>query len=227
MKKIVIAISLVAGYVLISSFVAYVLYPEAGPDPSDLPRQGTVVLNPAIKSRFVFRKTAIETEGKIVEWDNFVEPGGGPIDMPHVHLYMRESFEVVDGEVTFVIDGRKQVVKAGERVLVEPGSSHAFVNATDRPAYMISRFEAAADEPWQELAREGRLGDSAFVQLGRVGGMGAASPIQMMVFGRRFQYVGRFNGVPFWLQDVLSFLVTPTARLFGVHAYYPPKKETS
>ena len=84
MKKLAIALSLIVGYVVVSSLFAYVLVPEAGPDPSDLPRRGTIVLNPPTRSRFVFRRTAIETEGKIVEWDNFVEPGGGPINIPHL-----------------------------------------------------------------------------------------------------------------------------------------------
>ena len=81
MKKLAIALSLLVGYMAVSSLFAYVLFPEA-PDPSDFPRRGTVVLNPPIRSRFVFRRTAIETEGKIVEWDNFVEPGGSPINIP-------------------------------------------------------------------------------------------------------------------------------------------------
>jgi quercetin dioxygenase-like cupin family protein len=226
-KKLAIALSVIVGYVLVSSIFSYVLFPEAGPDPSDLPRRGTVVLNPPIKSRFVFRRTAIETEGKLVEWDNFVEPGGGPIDIPHVHPWLRESFDVIDGEVTFVIDGKEQVVKAGSQIVAQPGSVHAFHNLTAHTAYMVSRMEAAADGPWNELAQRGLLVDSEFVQIGRVGGIGAPGPIQMLVFGNRFKYVGRLPGIPGWLQDTLSFLVTPTARLFGVHAYYPPNKSAN
>jgi mannose-6-phosphate isomerase-like protein (cupin superfamily) len=225
-RKLAIALSLIVGYVLVSSLFAYVLFPEAGPYPSDLPPRGTVVLNPPIKSRFVFRRTAIETEGKIVEWDNFVEPGGGPINIPHLHPWMRESFDVIDGEITFVVDGKERVVKAGSRIVIAPGSTHAFQNVTNRPANMITRLEAATEGPWKELANEGRLGDSAFVQFGRVGGMGAASPIQMLVFGRRFNYVARMAGMPIWLQDTLSFLIPPTARLFGIHSYYPPNEST-
>ena len=58
---------------------------------------------------FVYRETFIETAGRKFEWHNFVEPGGGPIDTPHVHLHNRETFRVIDGEIRFVIDGEEHV----------------------------------------------------------------------------------------------------------------------
>ena len=226
-KRIVIGISLIVAYVVVSSVLHYMVFPEPTPDPSDLPRRGTTVINPAISSKFVFRETFIETGGRGFEWDNFVEPGGGPINIPHVHLHNREIFHVIDGEMRFVIDGEERVVRAGDEVVAEPGSVHAFQNPSNSPTYMISRFEPAEDGPWEELARAGLLLDSQFVQIGRVGGMGAVSPIQMMVFGSRFKTVGNLAGPPIWLQKTAAFLVAPTARLFGIRAYYPPRKPGS
>lgn len=221
-KRVAIGVSLVVAYVLVSSVLHYLLFPEPSPDWSDLPRSGAVVANPGIRSKFVYRETFIETAGRKFEWDNFVEPGGGPIDIPHVHLHNRETFRVIDGEIRFVIDGEEHVARAGEEIVAQPGSVHAFQNPSDSPAYMVSRFEPAEDGPWEDLARAGLLLDSQFVQIGRVGGMGAVSPIQMMVFGSRFKTVGNLAGPPTWLQKAAAFLVAPTARLFGVHAYYPP-----
>ena len=75
MKRwLVPAVSLVAAYVGVSSLVHYVLFPEPGPDPSDLPRHGTTVTNEGIHSKFVYRQTSIETAGNVFEWDNYVEP---------------------------------------------------------------------------------------------------------------------------------------------------------
>jgi mannose-6-phosphate isomerase-like protein (cupin superfamily) len=221
-KRVAIGVSLVVAYVLVSSVLHYLAFPERSPDSSDLPRRGTVVANPAIRSKFVYRETFIETTGRKFEWDNFLEPGGGPINIPHVHLHNRETFRVVDGEIRFVIDGVEHVGRAGDVIIAEPGSVHAFQNPTDAPAYMISGFEPAEDGPWEELARAGLLLDSEFVQIGRVGGLGAVGPIQMMVFGSRFTTVANLAGPPIWLQKAGAFLVAPTARLFGIHAYYPP-----
>jgi quercetin dioxygenase-like cupin family protein len=221
-KRAAIGVSLVVAYVLVSSILHYFVFPEPLPDSSDLPRSGATVMNPAIGSRFVYRETFVETTGRKFEWDNFVEPGGGPIEIPHVHPYNRETFRVIDGEIRFVIDGEERVARAGDEIVAEPGSVHAFQNPSGSSAYMVSRFEPVVDGPWEELARTGLLLDSQFVQIGRVGGMGAVGPIQMMVFGSRFKTVGNLAGPPIWLQRAAAFLVAPTARQFGIHAYYPP-----
>src|SRR5215831_6875218 len=68
MKRILAALALVAGYVVISSLCHYVFFPEPGPDPSDLPRRGTTVVNAGIRSTFVYRQTSIETAGRLFEW---------------------------------------------------------------------------------------------------------------------------------------------------------------
>ena len=225
-RKVRTAVLLGAGYVLVSSLFHYVLFPEPDPDPSDLPRSGTTIVNEGIRSRFVYRQTSIETAGQLFEWDNFVEPGGGPIDIPHVHPHMREIFRVIDGEMQFVINGEEHVVKAGEEIVAAPGTEHAFHNVSGKPVYMVSLFEPAEDGPWDGLARRGLLVDAEFVQFERVGGIGRVSPLQMVVFGSRFKQ-GYAAGLPTWIQDVISFLVAPTARLFGFHAYYPPRNPPS
>jgi len=221
-KKLWVTLVAVVGYVAVSSLIHYVLFPEPDPDPSDLPRSGTTVENKGIRSRFVYRQTSIETAGQRFEWDNFVEPDGGPIDIPHVHPHMREIFRVVDGEMQFIVNGEERIVKAGEEIVAPPGAEHAFHNISGKPVYMVSRFEPAEDGPWEDLARRGLLIDSEFVQFERVGGIGRVTPLQLVVFGSRFKQ-GYAPRLPTWIQDALSFLVAPTARLFGFHSYYPPR----
>jgi quercetin dioxygenase-like cupin family protein len=222
-KAIWATVVLVAAYVVISSLFHYVLFPEPGPDPSDLPRSGTTIVNEGIRSTFVYRQTPIETGGRVFEWDSIVEPGGGPIDLPHRHPHLREIFRVIDGDIRFVINGEEHVVKAGEEIVAEPESVHAFQNVSAKPVHMVTRFESAEEGPWDDLARRGLLIDSQFVQLQRVGGIGRVSILQMIVFGSRFKQ-GYAPAIPTWIQDLISFLVAPTARLFGFHAYYPPRK---
>jgi mannose-6-phosphate isomerase-like protein (cupin superfamily) len=169
----------------------------------------------------MWRRTSIETGGRLFEWDNFVEPGGGPIDLPHVHPHMRESFEVIDGEMRFVVDGHEHLVSAGETLVAEPGSVHAFHNVSGRLVHMISRFEPAEEGPWEQLAQQGLLPDNAFVQIERAGGLGSVRAIQMLVIGARFGQ-GYPPGLPEWAWDAVAFAIAPTARVFGVHAYDPP-----
>ena len=56
----------------------------------------------------------------------------------------------------------------------------------------------------------------------RAGGLGRVSPVQMLVFGTRHKQ-GYPPRLPTWAWDAIEFLVAPTARLFGVHVYYPPR----
>ena len=223
MRRLLAAIALVAGYVLISSLCHYVLFPEPGPDPSDLPRRGLTIVNESIRSTFVYRQTSIETAGRLFEWDSLVEPGGGPIAFPHRHPHMREIFRAIDGDIRFVVDGEQRVVKPGEELVVQPGTVHTFQNASSKPVHIVTRFEPAEEGPWDDLARRGLLIDSQFVQLQRAGGLGRVSIVQLIVFGSRFKQ-GYAGAIPAPLQDLVSFLVAPTARLFGLHAYYPPPK---
>jgi mannose-6-phosphate isomerase-like protein (cupin superfamily) len=223
MKRILGVIALVAAYVLISSLFHYVVLPEPGPDPSDLPRRGATIVNEGIHSTFVYRQTSIETAGRLFEWDSLVEPGGGPIAFPHRHPHMRETFRAIDGDIRFVVDGRQRVVQPGEELVVPPGSVHAFQNASASPVHIVTRLEPAEEGPWDDLAHRGLLIDSQFVQLQRAGGLGRVSVVQLIVFGSRFKQ-GYAPAIPAWLQDLISFLVAPTARLFGLHAYYPPQK---
>jgi uncharacterized cupin superfamily protein len=223
--KKALGISLVAilSYIGISSLLHYVLFPVPGPDASDLPRRGVEVINKTISSRFVYRQTFVETEGRFFELDNYVQPGGGPIAVPHVHPHMRERFKVVDGEITFLVDGSEQVVRAGSDIVVEPGSVHAFHNASDDPAYMIASLEAADDRNWEELADRGALPDTMFVVARRAFDRGNSPPLWAVASMSRYKQV-YFPGLPVWVQDTVAFLVAPTARLFGVQAYYPPSE---
>ena len=220
-KAIAICLSLLASYLVISCILNYLVFPEPFADPSDLPRRGTTLVNEGIHSKFVYRRTSIESAGQLFEWDNFVDAGGGPAEIPHVHPHMREVFQIVDGELRFVIDGQERVARAGETVVAGPGTVHAFQNVSGRPVHMISRFEPAEAGPWEQLAEEGLLPDSTFVQIDRAGGLGRVNPVQLLVFGSRHKQ-GYPPHLPTWAWDAIEFLVTPTARLFGWHVYYPP-----
>jgi quercetin dioxygenase-like cupin family protein len=220
-KGVATAITLATTYVLVSSILHYMVFPEPFAAGSDLPRTGATLVNEGIRSRFVYRHTSVETAGRLFEWDNFVEPGGGPREIPHLHPHMREVFQIVDGEVAFVINGQEHVARRGSTVVVQPGAVHAFRNVADHPAHMISRFETVHEGSWTQLAERGLLVDSTFVQINRAGGLGRVSPIQMLVFVSRYKQ-SYPPGLPTWAWDAIAFVIAPTARIFGVHAYYPP-----
>ncbi len=64
-----------------------------------------------------------------------VLPGGGP--PPHIHHCEDESFFVMEGEITFTVNGRTTVAGPGSFVQGPRGIPHAFQNAGSVPARML------------------------------------------------------------------------------------------
>ena len=61
-------------------------------------------------------------------------------DRPELHAHAAEddSFYVLDGELTFTVDGEEVVAGAGTFVVVPPGVPHSFANRGDSVVRMIN-----------------------------------------------------------------------------------------
>src|SRR5262249_47935739 len=82
--------------------------------------------------------TAGETSGRHFGFEAIEPPGGGP--PLHTHANEDEHFTVVEGEVTFHIDGRSQTVAAGGTAFVPRGVPHCFKNCSNRQARLLVLF---------------------------------------------------------------------------------------
>ena len=82
-----------------------------------------------------FLATGQETNGKYALWKALVPPGGGP--PPHVHCREEEGFYVLEGEVTFAVNGERVVAGPGTFANMPVGTPHSFRNESDRPARML------------------------------------------------------------------------------------------
>ena len=97
-----------------------------------------------------FLATGAETDGKYTLIDALVGPGGGP--PPHVHSREEEGFYILEGEITFTIDGERIVAKPGTFANVPVGALHTFKNETDSPARMlISTAPAGIEQMFFEI----------------------------------------------------------------------------
>jgi quercetin dioxygenase-like cupin family protein len=56
----------------------------------------------------------------------------------HVHAGEDDSFYILDGEVTFSVEGEEVVAVPGTFVLVPPGVRHTFANRGDAVARMLN-----------------------------------------------------------------------------------------
>jgi mannose-6-phosphate isomerase-like protein (cupin superfamily) len=66
-----------------------------------------------------------------------IQPGrDGP--EAHVHHAEDDSFFILEGELTFVVEGEEVPAPAGTFVLVPPGTEHTFTNRGDVPVKMVN-----------------------------------------------------------------------------------------
>jgi quercetin dioxygenase-like cupin family protein len=97
------------------------------------PAQGRTVA--VVGDVYRFLATGEDTNGTYALWEAIVPPGGGP--PPHVHSREEEGFYVLEGEITFTVNGQHVVAKAGTFANMPVGTPHAFKNESDRPAKML------------------------------------------------------------------------------------------
>ncbi len=91
-----------------------------------------------------FLATGEQTGGKYAIWEALVPPGGGP--PPHVHSREDEGFYILEGEITFTVDGERTVAGPGTFANMPVGVPHSFKNESDRPARMLLQVAPAGLE---------------------------------------------------------------------------------
>jgi quercetin dioxygenase-like cupin family protein len=118
-----------------------------------------IVVDPVRRQRYRFSRDSGDLIAEVE-----TDPGG---DVPeHVHPVQTEWWEVLAGDVTFVIDGQARRASAGERICAEAGARHAFVNDGSTIAVLTVRVSPAGElqEFLTEAARLAAAG--AFNQRG-------------------------------------------------------------
>jgi quercetin dioxygenase-like cupin family protein len=91
---------------------------------------------------------------------NVTPPGGGP--GPHYHENEDEWFYIVEGKVSFLLNGTWTDMFPGDCVYAPRGSVHAFKNTTDQTIRVfiniapsgLERFFAEAAEWWATPERD-------------------------------------------------------------------------
>ena len=107
----------------------------------------------AVGDKYTILATGEQTGGAYTLADATVPPGGGP--PPHYHTREEESFYVLDGEITFTVDGRTVLGTPGSFVQIPRGTPHAFKNHSARPARMLILCTPAGFEKFMaEFATE-------------------------------------------------------------------------
>ena len=121
------------------------------------PPQGRTVA--VVGDVYRFLATGEDTNGKYAVWEAIVPPGGGP--PPHVHSREEEGFYILEGAITFTVNGEKIVAKAGMFANMPVGTPHSFKNESKKPAKMlISVAPAGLEKMFFEVGQPVKLGET-------------------------------------------------------------------
>lgn len=165
--------------------------------------------------RTVFRQTAQETDGKLLQVDWIAEPRWttGP---DHVHRLQAERFEVMAGELGLRVDGVEHTLRAGEAIVAEAGAPHAAWNAGDTELHVLVDFSPAlrteiAFETLAGLAHDGKTTRTGVPR----------NPLRAALIARHFEDEIFFVRPPLALQKAILGPLAWLARLLGYRPEYP------
>lgn len=172
-------------------------------------KAGEVLVNPN-GDRLVFRKTASDTGGELLEVDMTYRPDSTK-PPEHYHPHQEEHFEVLAGAILTVIDGVERTYMPGEDFTIPAGAPHWMRNTSEEEGKVIwqtrpaMRTETFFETVWG-LAADGKSNINL---------------LQAAVLGQAYADQFRLTSPPYALQRFLFLILAPVGRLFGYQAEYP------
>lgn len=212
MKKMLLWISaFIVGYVLFGALLDKVIFPEPEPESKYYPLEGQVF----VSQTEGFRQTVLKRENSLVWLELTLEPhAAGPPE--HIHTTFPEKFIVAEGALSLLVGGEKKVLRAGESLLIPPGTPHRPFNETDSPVVVKGPLvpEYAIPEQFSVFLTQAY----GFFDESEYNNRPPKALLQMSKFSPK--YDSWLAGPPVILQKALFFVISPTARLIGYRTHY-------
>jgi quercetin dioxygenase-like cupin family protein len=177
-------------------------------------RAGEVLENPISGQRLIFRKTAGDTDGELLEVESVYTKPSPSRPPAHYHPYQEERFEVLSGRGNVVVDGGERTLREGEVLIIPPGTPHemwaegtgARVNWQTRPAMKTEDFF----ETMWGLANAGKTNEK-----------GVPNLLRVAVIAREHSDEFRLVSPPWPAQRALFAVLAPLGGLLGYRARHP------
>lgn len=96
----------------------------------------------------VIRIHGRDTGGVVSAVESHDVPGGGP--PPHIHSREDETFQVIEGEYEFMVDGKKFVAKKGTTIFAPRGLPHTYRYLGQAPGRLMCVITPAGFEGFFE-----------------------------------------------------------------------------
>ncbi len=175
-----------------------------------MPAAGDAVWNPLTGEKALLVESAEETRGARIVADFAVEAGGFVPGGEHVHDHIEEHFDVVEGRISFLVDGEQRTIGPGEQLTVAPGTWHRWWNAGEGEVRMRGRVEPALRFEEMILVVWGLCAD------GHTNADGQPSPLLGALLATRYRAEIRFRQPPEIVQRLLFPPLAALARRRGL-----------
>jgi quercetin dioxygenase-like cupin family protein len=175
-------------------------------------KAGEEVYNPRQRDRIIFKRTARETGGELLQLEIFASPNSAP-PPDHVHPRQEEHFETISGTLRARVGGEERTLRAGESMVVPPGVGHTWWIEGEEEGHVLVEFRPALNtetffETMYGLARDGKVDENGIPPL-----------LQIAILCRT--YDNYLPSPPIALQKALFAVLAPVGKLMGYKASYP------
>ncbi len=175
---------------------------------------GDVMDNPVSGQRLIFRKTARDTAGDLLEVESVYTKPTPHRPPAHFHPLQSERFEVISGRLGVHLNGEERTLEEGEVLIIPPGTPHE-----------MWAEEAGARVDWQTSPA---LNTEAFFETlwglakdGKTNEKGVPNLLRVAMFAREYEDEFRLANPPWVVQRALFGVLAPVGRLLGYEARYP------
>ena len=177
-----------------------------------MPYQGQKIVNKINGDSYKFLTTAKDSNGACVVMKAEIM-GRGQFVPAHYHAIQEESFEVVDGQLTVIRNGKTSVLQPGEKITFSINEPHNHFNNHNAPLVYIHTVAPALDF---DYLIENLIGLSSDGK-GKNGRFGL---MQELVSLKYLDSKSFLATIPQGIQKVLMNTVAPIGRLLGYRAIY-------
>lgn len=177
-----------------------------------MPKVGQVLKDHFNGNSFEFLETAESSGGKRVKIKITQRAKGKTVE-DHIHLLQDEHFEVLSGQLTYIINKEKNYLNSGEQITLLRNTPHNHYNTGDEPAVYIQTISPALDIDYFLENLMGMINDGKLKK-------GQMSFFQKMATLKYLESPSLLANIPRGVQRFLANVLGPVARRLGYRAIY-------
>lgn len=177
-----------------------------------MPIRGQITTNPINGDTYEFIETASDTNGQRVRLKATIRTNG-PLVPKHFHVLQDETFEVVSGKLTVIVNQQTQTLQAGDSITLHKGIAHNHFNNETVPVTYFHSVTPALDfdyliENLAGLAADGKSKNGSY------------GLVQELVTLKYLDSKSYLADIPVWVQKIMMQTVGPIGRVLGYRAIY-------